>query len=156
MASKESDIFPRLIWQGSDYIIGFVTLAIGPNKFKKLTWLLALAHNIIYIWQSLNEKQHNYMACLWSHVCCLLSNFAMCIVCWHYKPCELLAFVWTDCLGNKSNYSVVSNKCSPSYACLPIIFMTKMFKIFFLDFRVFSYVSKLTTVLWIGIQLLGS
>ena len=30
----------------SDYIIGFVTPAIGPNKFKKLTRLIALVHNI--------------------------------------------------------------------------------------------------------------
>ena len=29
----------------SDYIIGFVTPAIGPNKSKKLTRLIALAHN---------------------------------------------------------------------------------------------------------------
>ena len=30
----------------SDYIRGFVTPAIGPNKSKKLTRLTALAHNI--------------------------------------------------------------------------------------------------------------
>ena len=30
----------------SDYIIGFVTPAIGPNKFKKLTRLIAPVHNI--------------------------------------------------------------------------------------------------------------
>ena len=29
----------------SDYIIGFVTPAIGPNKFKKLTRLIAPVHN---------------------------------------------------------------------------------------------------------------
>ena len=30
----------------SDYIIGFIAPAIGPNKSKKLTRLIALAHNI--------------------------------------------------------------------------------------------------------------
>ena len=30
----------------SDYIIGFVTPVIGPNKFKKLTRLIAPVHNI--------------------------------------------------------------------------------------------------------------
>ena len=34
----------------SDYIIGFVTPAIGPNKVKKLTRIIAPVHNI----QSLN------------------------------------------------------------------------------------------------------
>ena len=40
----------------SDYIIGFVAPAIGPNKSKKLTRLVAPAHNIRG--QSLNEKQN--------------------------------------------------------------------------------------------------
>ena len=34
------------IRQRSDYITGFVTLAIGPNKSEKLTRLIAPAHNI--------------------------------------------------------------------------------------------------------------
>ena len=42
---------PRILCVGdirrrSDYIIGFVTQAIGPNKFKKLTRLIAPVHNI--------------------------------------------------------------------------------------------------------------
>ena len=35
-----------IIRRRSDYIIGFVTPAIGPNKFKKLTRLIAPVHNI--------------------------------------------------------------------------------------------------------------
>ena len=31
----------------SDYIIGFITQAIGPNKPRKLTRLIAPAHNIV-------------------------------------------------------------------------------------------------------------
>ena len=34
------------IFQQSDYIIGLVTPAIGPNKSKKLTQLIAPVHNI--------------------------------------------------------------------------------------------------------------
>ena len=34
-----------LIRRRSDYIIGFVTPAIGPNKFKKLTRLIVPVHN---------------------------------------------------------------------------------------------------------------
>ena len=33
------------IRQRSDYIMGFVTPAIGPDKSKKLTWLIAPVHN---------------------------------------------------------------------------------------------------------------
>ena len=36
------------------------------------------------------------------------SNFAACILCRLYKPCEFLEFVWTDCWGNKSNYVITS------------------------------------------------
>ena len=53
----------------SDYIIGFVTPAIGPNKFKKLTWLIAKQHT----W--LHRQEVN---CLWSHVYCL--PFKLCRV----------------------------------------------------------------------------
>ena len=34
------------ICRRSDYIIGLVTPVIGPNKSKKLAWLIALAQNI--------------------------------------------------------------------------------------------------------------
>ena len=29
-------------------------------------------------------------------------------MCWHYRPCEFLGFVWTDCWGDKSNYVITS------------------------------------------------
>ena len=35
-------------------------------------------------------------------------NFAVYIVCWRYKLCEFLGFVWTDCWGNKSYYVITS------------------------------------------------
>ena len=38
-------VAPATIRRRSDYIIGFVTPAIGPNKFKKLTRLIAPVHN---------------------------------------------------------------------------------------------------------------
>ena len=40
------EIVSLSIRRRSDYIIGFVTPAIGPNKFKKLTRLIAPVHNI--------------------------------------------------------------------------------------------------------------
>ena len=42
------------------------------------------------------------------------SNFAACIVCRRYKPCEFLGLVWTDCWGNKSDYDITSpaNYCT--------------------------------------------
>ena len=36
----------QAIRRRSDYITGFIAQAIGPNKLKKLTRLIALAHNI--------------------------------------------------------------------------------------------------------------
>ena len=36
------------------------------------------------------------------------SNFAAQIMCRHYRPCEFLGFVWTDCWGDKSNYVITS------------------------------------------------
>ena len=29
-------------------------------------------------------------------------------MCRHYRPCEFLGFVWTDCWGDKSNYVITS------------------------------------------------
>ena len=40
-----ADVVGLPIHRRSDYIIGFVTPAIGPNKSKKLTRLRAPAHN---------------------------------------------------------------------------------------------------------------
>ena len=44
--SRVSDFDDRSIRRRSDYIIGCVTPAIGPNKFEKLTRLIAPVHNI--------------------------------------------------------------------------------------------------------------
>ena len=41
-----SQAFKFAIRRRSDYIIGFIAPAIGPNKSKKLTRLTELAHNI--------------------------------------------------------------------------------------------------------------
>ena len=111
------------IRQRSDYIIGFIAPAIGPNKSKKLTRLIAPAHNIRGPRQSLNEKQHT-----WLHrqtvVCEAMyavfhSNFAACIVCWRHKPCEFSGFVWTDCWGNKSYYMyVITSPANWGYTCI--------------------------------------
>ena len=43
----------------SDYIIGLVTPAIGANKSKKLTQLIAPVHNDTR--QRLNEKQYTWL-----------------------------------------------------------------------------------------------
>ena len=40
------DLPPILIRRRSDFIIGFIASVIGPNKSKKLTRLMAPAHNI--------------------------------------------------------------------------------------------------------------
>ena len=37
---------PFTIRRRSDYIIGFITPAIGPNKFKKLTRPIVPTHNL--------------------------------------------------------------------------------------------------------------
>ena len=65
----------------SNYIIGFITPAIGPNKSKKLTRLTAPAHNIrgevrmktIYMASQIDSHR------MWSHVCCF--SFKLCRVC---------------------------------------------------------------------------
>ena len=45
----------------SDYIIGFVTPAIGPNKLKKLTRLIAPVHNIRgKVWMKNNIGLHGF------------------------------------------------------------------------------------------------
>ena len=44
--SNSRPIYFRTIRRRSDYITGFVTPAIGPNKSKKLTRLVMPAHNI--------------------------------------------------------------------------------------------------------------
>ena len=45
----------RSIRRRSDYITGFIAPAIGPNKSKKLTRLIVLAHNI-HAWGVLSGK----------------------------------------------------------------------------------------------------
>ena len=95
----------------SDYITGFIAPAIGPNKSRKPTWLIAKAYNK----RNKFDCKTTYMAsqsitvCLWSHVCCFL--FKLCrVYCVPapYKPCEFLWFVWTDCWDNKSYYIIIS------------------------------------------------
>ena len=57
----------------SKVITKLVTQAIGPNKSKKLTWLITPAHNICdKVWMK------NNIQCLWSHVCCF--SFKLCRV----------------------------------------------------------------------------
>ena len=92
--------------------MGFVTPAIGPNKSKKPTWLIAPVHNTRgKVWMKQHKKHgftdNNLLAVKPWLVCCF-SNFPACIVCRCYKPCEFLWFVWTDCWGNKSNYVITS------------------------------------------------
>ena len=102
-------MFP--IRRRSDYIIGFVTPAIGPNKSKKLTQLIAPVHHIRgkVEWKTACMASQTTNYCVWSHVYAVFhSNFAACIVCRLYKPCEFLEFVWTDYWGNKSNYVITS------------------------------------------------
>ena len=102
-------IHQLLIRRRSDYIIGFIAPAIGPNKSKKLTQLIAPVHNIRgKVWM-----KTTYMASQTAIGCEAMyvvfhSNFAAYIVCRRFKPCEFLWFVWTDCWGNKSYYVITS------------------------------------------------
>ena len=95
----------------SDYIIGFITPAIGPNKSKELTRLIAPAHNKRgKVWMQYNVALQTDSYRLWSPGVkpCIHSNFAAYIECRRYKPCEFSGFVWTDCCGNKSYYAITS------------------------------------------------
>ena len=95
----------------SDYIIGFIAPAIGPNKSKKLTRLIALAHNIHgKVWMKNNIHgftDRHFIVCETMYIV-FQSNFAAYIVCRSYKRCEFLGFVWTDCRGNKPYYVITS------------------------------------------------
>ena len=95
----------------SDYIIGFVTPVIGPNKFKKLTRLTAPEHNTRgKVWMKNiihNFTDNNWIVFEVMHVV-FHSNFAAYIVCRHYKPCGFFRFVWTDYWGNKFDYVISS------------------------------------------------
>ena len=87
------------IHRRSDYIIGFIAPAIGPNKSRKLTRLIETTY----------MASQTITVCLWSHACIAFhSNFAAYIVCRRDKPCEFPGFVWTDCWGNKSYYAITS------------------------------------------------
>ena len=99
------------IRQRSDYIIGSVTPAIGPNKFKKLTRLIAPVHNIrgkVWMKNIIHGFTDNMLIVCEAMCTVFHSNFAAQIVCRHYRPCEFLGFVWTDCWGDKSNYVITS------------------------------------------------
>ena len=95
----------------SNYIIGFIAPAIGPNKSKKVSH---------YTWQSLNKKQYTWLhrqpviICEAMYVVFHL-DFAAYIVNSRYDPCEFPGFVWTDCWGNKSFYVITSpaNRMNP-------------------------------------------
>ena len=61
----------------SDYIIGFVTPAIGPNKFKKLTRLIAPVHNIRgKVWMKNNIHGFTDNKLIESMCTVFFSNFA--------------------------------------------------------------------------------
>ena len=95
----------------SDYIIGFIATAIGPNKSRKPARLIALAHNKRgKVWMKNNIHGFTADNCLSVKPCMFVfySNFAAYIVCRRHKPCEFLWFVWTDCWGNKSYYIITS------------------------------------------------
>ena len=100
----------QVIRRRSDYIIGFVTPAIDPNKSRKLTRLIAPAHNTRgKVWMKNNIHGFTDDNCLSVKPCMFFySNFAACIVCRRDKPCEFPRFVWTDCWGNKSYYVINS------------------------------------------------
>ena len=51
----------------SDYIIGFIAPAIGPNKSKKLTPLIAPTHNIRakFKWNTIYMASQTITVCLW-------------------------------------------------------------------------------------------
>ena len=68
----------------SDYIIGFITPAIGPNKSKKLTRPIVPTHNLRgKVWMEDSYLLYTWLhrqltCCLWSHVCCF--SFKLCRV----------------------------------------------------------------------------
>ena len=101
-----------------DYITGFIAPAIGPNKSRKLTRLIAPTHNIRgKVWMKNNIPGFTDNNCL--SVCEAMyvvfhSNFAAYIVSRCYKPCGFPGFVWTDCWGNKSYYVITFLANTPS------------------------------------------
>ena len=114
-----------IIRRRSGYIIGFIAQAIGPNKSRKLTQLIAPAHNIRgKVWMENNTYGFTDDNCLSMKPCVLffiqtLKVYLKYIVCQRYKLCEFLGFVWTDCWGNKSYYVTTSlansDKILPKY-----------------------------------------
>ena len=73
----------RQIRRRSDYIIGFIAPAIGPNKSKKLTPLIAPTHNIRgKVWMKNNIHGFTDDYCLSVKPCMLsLSQTLPCILC---------------------------------------------------------------------------
>ena len=80
----------KWIRRKSDYIMGFVTSAIGPSKSKKFTWLKSryAIHAAKFEWKTTYMTLQTTNYCLWSHVCCF--SFTLCRV----KPC-MLFFIQT-------------------------------------------------------------
>ena len=90
--TRDRERFIKPLWQirrRSDYIIA---PAIGPNKSKKLTPLIAPTH--IYAakfeWKTIYMASQTITVCLWSHVCYLQFKLCRVYVCERCKSCELL------------------------------------------------------------------
>ena len=123
----------RSIRRRRDYITGFIAPAIGPNKSKKLTQLIAPTHNIRgkiwiknkYVW--LHRRQLSVCEAMYV---IFHSNFAVYIVCQRCKPCEFLWFVWTDCRGNKSYYVIISS-ANTHMLCIHVTLSSFKFQVLF-------------------------
>ena len=98
----------RYIRRRSDYIIGFITPAIGPNKSKKLTRPIVQTHNLRgKVW--MEDSAHGFN--LLSVKPCMLFFIQTLprILCTSaISRVRFLEFVWTDCWGDKSNYVITS------------------------------------------------
>ena len=99
----------------SDYIMGFIAPAIGPNKSKKLNglWLRHTIYAAKFEWKTTYMLGHTWLlkqSVIGYEAMYVVfhSNFAAFIVCQRYKPCGFPGFVWTDCWGNKSYYVITS------------------------------------------------
>ena len=85
--------------------MGFIAPVIGPNKSKKLTRLIAPAHNMQgKVWMKNNVHVFRGRKLSSMKPCTLffIQTLPRILVCRRHKPCEFLGFVWTDCWGNKS------------------------------------------------------
>ena len=100
-----------LIRRRSDYIIGFIAPAIGPNKPRKLTRFIAPAHNIRgKVW--MKNNMHGFTDRQLSSVkpCMLffIRTLPRILCAGAISRVSFLGFVWTDCWANKSYYVITS------------------------------------------------